>query len=292
MEHAPKLHIFPPGAMARFWSLLGSASMGVYRNGALGTAKAVAYSAVLAFFPVLTTLAAILVQAQAVSRTIARLLYDVIPPGTDEVVRDLFVVHGQKPTWLLVAAIALAAWAASGAVMSLMEGFRAVYGIRDGRPFVRERFIALGLVFTSALPVVAASILIVFGRRMERSAIAWIGLTQDGGDLTGWILLAGQALRFVVAVAAIVAASAFLYYAAPNRKQKFHQVLPGALLATILWLLATLGFAWYVRNIANYNVMYGSIGAVIALLVWMYLLAIVALLGCEYNAERDRMAGC
>jgi len=290
MEHAPNLHIFPPGAMARFWSLLGSAAKGVYLNGALGTAKAVAYSAVLAFFPVLTTLAAILVQAeaQAVSRTIVRLLYDVVPPGTDEVVQTLFVVHGQKPKWLLVGAIVLAAWAASGAVMSLIEGFRAVYGVAQGRPFVRERLIAIGLVFTSALPVIAASVLIVFGRRLERDVVTRIGLTHDGADLTGWILLGGQALRFLIAVGAIVVASAVLYYAGPNRKQSFRQVLPGALLATILWLLTTLGFGWYVSHVSNYNVLYGSVGAGLALLVWMYLLAVILLFGCEFNAERER----
>jgi membrane protein len=66
-------------------------------------------------------------------------------------------------------------------------------------------------------------------------------------------------------------------------------VWPGAFLATALWLLATSAFAWYVRNIANYNVLYGSIAAVIALLVWMYLLALIALLGCEYNAVRERL---
>ena len=290
MEHAPNLHIFPPGAAARFWSLLGSASKGVYQNGALGTAKAVAYSAVLAFFPVLTTLAAILVQAQAqaLSRTIVRLLYDVVPPGTDDVVQALFVVHGQKPKWVLVVAIVLAAWAASGAVMSLIEGFRSVYAISQGRPFIRERLIALALVFTTALPVVAASVLIVFGRRMERDAIAWIGLSPKGAELTGWILLGGQALRFLIAVGAIVLASAVLYYVGPNRKQRFSQVLPGALLATILWLLATLGFAWYVRHVSNYNVLYGSVGAGLALLVWMYVLSIIVLLGCEVNAVRER----
>ena len=64
---------------------------------------------------------------------------------------------------------------------------------------------------------------------------------------------------------------------------RFREVWPGAFVATALWGGATLGFAWYVRNIANYNVLYKSIGAVIALLVWMYVLAVVALFGCEFN---------
>ena len=63
---------------------------------------------------------------------------------------------------------------------------------------------------------------------------------------------------------------------------------PGAVLATLLWLLATSGFGWYVRHVANYNVVYGSIGAGIALLVWMYLMAAIALIGCEFNAEYER----
>jgi membrane protein len=66
-------------------------------------------------------------------------------------------------------------------------------------------------------------------------------------------------------------------------------VWPGAVLATALWFATTLLFAWYVRNIANYNVMYGSIAAVIALLVWMYLLALIAFIGCEFNVEWEKM---
>ncbi len=291
MIPGPNLHIFQSGVMARLWSLLGRASMGVYRDGGLSVAKGVAYSALLAFFPVLTTLAAILAQAQAeaVSRTIVSLLYDVVPPGTDAVVKTLFAVHGQRPKWLLIPAILLAAWAASGAVISLMEGFRAVYRTSDTRSFLRERLLAMLLVVTCALPVLGASALIVSGRRAERDLIGWIGLTGASADLKGWVLLSGIVLRFVLAFGAIVLASALLYYAAPERKQRFHQVLPGATLATVLWLVATLCFGWYVRYVVDYNVLYGGVGAGLALLVWMYLLAVILMLGCEYNAAREKM---
>ena len=80
-----------------------------------------------------------------------------------------------------------------------------------------------------------------------------------------------------------------LYYFGPNRKQRFTALFPGAALATVLWMLATNGFGWYVQHVAHYNVMYGSIGASIALLVWMYLIAAIALLGCEFNAEHERL---
>jgi membrane protein len=104
------------------------------------------------------------------------------------------------------------------------------------------------------------------------------------------VSLMGGLLRYVIALAATVLVTALLYCVAPNRPLKFRSVLPGAFVATFLWLLVTSGFAWYVRNIANYSVLYGSIGAVIALLVWMYLGAVISLIGCEYNAVRERLA--
>jgi membrane protein len=105
------------------------------------------------------------------------------------------------------------------------------------------------------------------------------------------VVLAGLALRYCLAFAAFVLVAALMYYLGPNRKQRLSQVFPGALLATVLWLLSTLAFGWYVRNIANYNLLYGSIGGGLALLVWMYLMAVIALLGCEFNAARERAAG-
>ncbi len=284
----PKLYLLQPGYWARFWPLLHRAFIGLYEHGCLGIAKGAAYSGLLSFFPILTTLASILVQAQAeaVSRTIARLLYDVVPPGSEDVVRTLFVAHGQRPRSLLIGAVILAVWAASGSIMSLMEGFRAVYRIAHGRPFLKERGIAMLLVFTSALPVLGASALIGVGRGGERALIVWLGLMRDP-EARGWILLAGQVVRFVIAITAIVLATALMYYIGPNRKQSFRQVIPGAMLATFLWLLATLGFSWYFSHIVNYNVLYGSVGAGLALLVWMYVLSVVMLFGCEFNAVRE-----
>jgi membrane protein len=285
----PKIYLTQAGPAMRFWSLLRVALIESYRNNSLGLAKGAAYSGLLAFFPVITTLATLLVQAraEAVARTVASLLYEAVPPGTEDAVRTLFAVHGQQPKSLLVIATVLAAFAASGAMISLMEGFQAVYHIRETRSMVRERAVAMLLVFVTAIPVLGASALIVFGARTERTLIGWLGATE----FEGWVVLAGLALRYCLAFAAFVLVAALMYYLGPNRKQRLSQVFPGALLATVLWLLSTLAFGWYVRNIANYNLLYGSIGGGLALLVWMYLMAVIALLGCEFNAARERAAG-
>jgi membrane protein len=91
-----------------------------------------------------------------------------------------------------------------------------------------------------------------------------------------------------VAFATTVMVTCLLYYFGPYRRQRWRNVWRGAILATVLWLAATSGFGWYVRHVGHYNVMYGSIGAGIALLVWMYLMAAIALIGCEFNAEYER----
>jgi membrane protein len=293
MAQATSSYVERANTWVHLWVLLRSASIAIYEDGCLGISKGAAYSGLLAFFPVLTTIAALLVEFRArdVSRTIAAFLYEVVPPGTEDVVRRLFVVQGQRPKTLLVVAVVLAAWAASGAVMSIMEGFRAIYHIPSGRSFVQERLVAVLMVFVLAGPVLGASALIVLGRRSEQTIVYWTGLLPVGTELSGWVSVFGQISRFGLAFGSFVLATALMYYFGPNRRQAFWRVFPGALLATFLWMLATIAFAWWVRHVSNYNVLYGSVGAGLALLVWMYVLAVITLFGCEFNAVQERLEG-
>ena len=101
--------------------------------------------------------------------------------------------------------------------------------------------------------------------------------------------LVSRLARYAIAFATTILVTMLLYHFGPYRRQHFRALFPGAVLATVLWMLATNGFGWYVRHMAHYNVMYGSVGASIALLVWMYLIAAIALVGCEFNAEFERL---
>ena len=276
--------------MTKYGLMLRQTLVSCYKDNILGIAKGAAYSALLSFFPVLTSLTAILVQANAlaVSRNLSTLVFSVVPPGTEEIVRYNFTERGQRPIALLFVAILLSIWAASGLMMTLMEGFRAAYKIPEGRPFWPQRGMAALLVVISAFPLVAASSLIVFGARLESWILTQIGLLRPGQQLLGWISFISLSARILVAVSGIVMGTSLLYYLGPNRPRRLRSVYPGAILATALWWLTTTLFGFYVRNIANYNVLYGSVGAVVALLVWMYLLSIIALFGCEFNAQLDR----
>jgi membrane protein len=288
---SPAIYVTEPSWISRQWWLLRQAFWNAYEDNCFGIAKGAAYSSLLSFFPVMTSLTTILVQSNAssVSNQITMFVFDAVPPGAQDLVEQFFAVRGGQPVYLIVVALILSLWAASGAMMSLIEGFNAAYHIPRGRGPVKERLIAAVLVFCVALPGVGASALILFGNRAEAALLYTLGLSREGAELTGWIVLFGKALRFVLAFGAIVLGAALLYLVAPNRRLRFRDVWPGAVVSSVLWMITTAGFSWYVRNIANYNVLYGSIAAAIALLVWMYLLSILAFVGCEFNVARERL---
>ena len=100
----------------------------------------------------------------------------------------------------------------------------------------------------------------------------------------------GMAVRYLVSLGALAFTMLLLYKLAPARPQAWNYLWPGAIISTVLWIAATTMFSWYVRNIADYSLFYGSIGAVIALLLWMYLLSLITLYGCAFNAEHERLA--
>jgi membrane protein len=262
-------------------------------DGVFGTAKGAAYSALLSFFPVLTSAATILVQSHAgfVSDMMERALSEIVPPGSEDLVVQQFRISGARPVALLVVAVVISVWAASGVIKSLIDGFQAAYRVPRNRSFLHQSAVAMALVLGAAVPLLCASLLVVFGGQVEKVVYNWLNVDPVLHPLSGALQWLSQVARYGIAFATTVLVTASLYYFGPYRRQRWRFVWPGAILATVLWLIATSGFAWYTRHIAHYNVMYGSVGAIIVLLVWMYVLALVALLGCEFNAEYERHAG-
>ncbi|HVW08766.1 MAG TPA: YihY/virulence factor BrkB family protein [Bryobacteraceae bacterium] len=260
-------------------------------DGLFALAKAVAYSGLLSLFPIITTSAALFIQMRAeyVQQKIAIFLSRVLPPGAEEPVLAQFRYNGQRPRGLLIVAVLISLWAASSVIKSLIDGFNAAYRVPRTRSMLAHIGIGLVLVPLSAIPMLGASSLILFGGTVEHALMRLLRLDPTLTPLTGWLAIAFRVIRFAIAFGAFWTLTAILYYFGPFRKQRWRGLWGGAFLATILWLLATMGFSWYVRHITNYNLLYGSIGTGIALLIWMYLLAIIALFGCEFNAERERM---
>ncbi|MFY9726686.1 MAG: YihY/virulence factor BrkB family protein [Bryobacteraceae bacterium] len=276
-----------------FARLLQRSVMAAFDDNCLAIAKGAAYSALLSFFPVLTSAATILVQSGVpfVSNTMERALSQIVPPGSEGLVIQQFRITGARPISLLIVAGLISLWAASGVIKSLIEGFQAAYRVPRDRSFLRGNLVAISLVLLAAAPLVAATMLIMFGNQVEKVVLNWMKVDPLLHPLTWWWRLVSRLARWAVEFLTTILVTTLLYYFGPNRKQRWRLVWPGAVLATVLWMLATSGFAWYVRNMGHYNLMYGSIGAGIALLVWMYMMALIALIGCEFNAEYERSSG-
>jgi membrane protein len=185
----------------------------------------------------------------------------------------------QQSVSVLISASALTLWTASGVVISWMEGFRHAYQLPKTWGLVKERLIAFALVISAGIPLTAATVLVVFGARIETRILFHLG--HEFGPL---ILLMWTAIRWLIATLSSIAVIALIYHFAVPRTQPWHSVLPGATLATVLWFGTTVLFGWYLQSYADYSILYGSLGVGIALLVWMYLISLVIIIGAEFNA--------
>ena len=160
------------------------------------------------FFPLLATIATILVhfQAEFVSRQLSRFLTDILPPGTRELVFQYFAVRGKQPILIPLTGMLVSVWAASGVIISLAEGFRTAYRVPAGRSFLHQRAVALLLVLSAAIPMLIASLLILFGVFAERWLVQALGLLPAGAELHGRLRLLTSLVRVPVALGAITLA--------------------------------------------------------------------------------------
>jgi membrane protein len=180
---------------------------------------------------------------------------------------------------LLITTSLLTVWSASGAIISWMDGFRRAYQLPKTWGLVEERAIAISLVLMAGLPLTFATILVAFGSRIETRI-----LFHSGREFGPLILLAWGAIRWAIAILTSIAVIQLIYHNAVPRTQPWHSVLPGAALATAMWLIATALFGFYLQHYVDYSVIYGSLGVCIALLLWMYIISLVVLIGAEFNA--------
>ena len=268
-------------ALGRFWRLFRISVWRAFEHDAFATAKASAYSSILTFFPALLVLGSVLatvrrgdVYLQEVSYALGRIL----PAGATTALAYLKGA-AHRPVGLLFFTSLLTIWTASGVIISWMEGFRRAYQLPKTWGLLKERLIAISLVLMAGLPLTFATVLVAFGSRIETRILFHID--HELGPL---VLLLWAAIRWIIAILTSIAVIALIYHNAVPRTQPWHSVIPGAVLATGLWLGATALFGWYLQRYADYSIIYGSLGVSIALLVWMYLISLVVLIGAEFNA--------
>ncbi len=207
----------------------------------------------------------------------------VLPPQALEQVNPVIDQLQQSKGGLLSIGIFIALWTASAGVRLMMSAMNAAYDVVEGRP-IWKRF-PLSVLYTIgiAMMMLAVAALMVTGPQVMNWLASQIGMEE-------FIVTLWTVLRWPLIVILLMVAVALIYYVMPDVKQEFRFITPGSVLAVVVWIMASLGFGYYVKTFADYNAMYGSIGAIIVLLLYFYISAAVLLLGAEMNAVVEHMS--
>uniref|UniRef100_A0A7V4XQA7 YihY/virulence factor BrkB family protein n=1 Tax=Acidobacterium capsulatum TaxID=33075 RepID=A0A7V4XQA7_9BACT len=250
----------------------------------LDGAAVLAFFSVLAVFPAMILILALLpiLSIPHLQQAILDLLHQVLPSQAARLFDgtiDYFSEH--KRNALLVFSVVFTLWSASSGIFSLMEQLNLICDVTDRRPFWKSRGIAILLtLFFYLLTIVSLSLAIGFG-----AVQAWL-VTLFGRT---WLLLGLFAtLRWIVLAAATLLAFAVAYRFGPDAQIRFRFLSPGNIFATVMVALISIGFRFYVGHVSSYSAMYGSLAAIIILMVWMYLAGIAVLTGCEIDSLLTR----
>ncbi|MFF6996418.1 YihY/virulence factor BrkB family protein [Streptomyces sp. NPDC008313] len=283
-EEAPDT---PTELPKKSWSAILRRTLKEFKDDELtDRAAALTYYGVLSLFPALLVLVSLLGVAGASTTTkVLDNLKQLTPGPARDVVTDAvrqLQGNGGTGSFLAVVGLLAAVWSASGYVAAFIRAANAVYDIEEGRPVWKVLPVRLGVTVLLMLLAVASALIVVFTGGLARQTGRILGI----GDsvVTVWSFA-----KWPVLVILVTAMIALLYWATPNAKGRgLRWISPGSFLALVIWMVASVGFAFYVANFGSYNKTYGTVAGVIIFLVWLYLSNLAILLGLEFDAEMAR----
>jgi membrane protein len=257
------------------------------RDNALGLAAQLAFYLILALFPFILVLVSLMgtFSSPELASDVLEYFRQVTPPQVYEIIETYLssILSGNNPApGLFSFGIVLTLWSASGAFAALMEALNKAYDVEETRPFWKVRGIALLMTLGLSAIILTAVLLLVFGPPIGRGIADLFGL----GSV---FEVVWNVVRWPVALFFMMLTVALLYYFAPDAGQPFRWITPGGFIGVLLWVLASVVFRFYVSNFGSYDETYGSIGAVIVLLLYLYISSLTILFGAELNATLVRM---
>ncbi|NEA49827.1 YihY/virulence factor BrkB family protein [Streptomyces sp. SID10815] len=249
-------------------------------------AAALTYYGVLALFPALLVLVSLLgIAGHSATQRVLDNLQKLAPgPARDIIVNAVHQLQGSAGLGSVLAVVGVlgAVWSASGYVAAFIRSANAVYDVPEGRPVWKVLPLRVALTVALMLLAVASALIVVFTGSLARQAGTAVGLGDAG--VTAWSIA-----KWPVLVVLVTMMIALLYWATPNAKIRgFRWITPGSVVALVIWLAASAGFAFYVANFSSYNKTYGALAGVIIFLVWLWVTNLAILLGLEFDAEMAR----
>jgi membrane protein len=258
------------------------------RDGCLDLGAGLTFYAVLSLFPALIallSLVGLIGRRDSVVQAFEDMARQLQVPSADEVLLPTLRALAEGPTQpglALVVSLATALWSASGYVGAFGRAMNQIYEIREGRPFWKLR----PLMLLVTLAAIAMAGVVALALVLTGPAARAVGSVLGVGDtaLTMWNIAKWPAILLVV-----VLIVAILYYATPNVQQpRFRWISPGALVALVVWILATLGFGFYVSSFGSYDRVYGSLAGIVVFLLWVWITNLALLFGAELDSELER----
>ncbi|MDQ1058185.1 membrane protein [Arthrobacter globiformis] len=250
-------------------------------------AAALTYYAIFSLFPALLALVSLLGifgQAEKTTAALLEIVQGVAPGSTVDMIKGPIQELTTSPAagFTLVIGLAMALWSASGYVNGFGRAMNRVYEVDEGRGFIKLRGTMLGVTVLAVVIVALLAAMLVLSGPVAEAVGGVLGL--GGVFLTVWNIA-----KWPVIILLVIVVIAILYYATPNvRQPKFRWMSIGSFIALVAFVLASLGFGFYVANFSNYNKTYGAIGGVIVMLLWLWILNMSLLFGAEFDAEMER----
>jgi membrane protein len=261
----------------------------IKRDDVFGRAAQLSYYFLLALFPLLiflTSVIGLVIGTESgVRQNLFRYLSQVMPTAAfqliDSTMQEVAAASsGSKISFGILAAL----WAASNGMGAITEALNVAYDVKESRPWWKQRLTAIGLTIALSVLIIAALVMVLSGSKIADSFAANYAL---GSVFT----LTWKILQWPIVLASILFAFAMVYYFAPDvRNQKWVWITPGAVLGVVLWLLVSFGFRLYLGYFDTYSKTYGSLGAVIVLMLWLFFTGVAVLIGGEINAEIEHAA--
>ncbi len=279
---------FKPGGMT--WKSLAKRVWSeVKRDDLFGRAAQLAYYFLLALFPLLIFLTSgiglIVGSGAGMRHALFQYLAQVMPSSAFQLIdATIWEVSTASGVGKLSFGLLASLWAASNGMGAITQALNAAYDLEETRPWWKQRAIAIGLTLALSLLIISALILVLGGSTIADHLAATYAFTS-------FFTITSKLLQWPIALGFMLLAFALIYYIAPDiRDQKWKWLTPGSAIGVALWLLVSFAFKGYLHFFDSYSKTYGSLGAVIVLMLWLYLTGLAVLVGGEVNSEIENAA--
>jgi len=284
----PGVSVWKLGGLT-LWQLTKKVVHAVDEAGLVDYASGLAFSFLLALFPLLLFMLALFglfaSRSSELQTSLLSYFADFLPPSAFQLLNGTTNELARSSTGgKLTFGIVLALWFGSGGISSMISTLNAAYTVRESRSWLRIRATALGLTIAISILQLAALFILLAGGHL----VDWLGLKLSLGST---VVILWKGMQWIAAAIFAIVSFWMIYYCGPSLgKRHWYWGMPGSIFGAVLWLSASAGFRLYLHFFNTYTATYASLGAVMILLVWLYVTGLAFLIGGEINAEIERAA--